>query len=496
MPVRGIDTPQATLMELLLSGNQRQGYYVHALLDPGGRVSEPIKLNRQDPQLLALVARVQQRTAKEDDLHKLGALLFSALCSGQVGLAFYEARAAVRAEGASLRLALTIEPVELTELPWEFMYDPRLNQHLVLLPEVRFARNMVTPSAVNKLETPAPLRVLVGYSSPASYNGASLWPLNTDGEMQLIQRVLSPLVSAGQLQIYALQARSPADLAAALQTYKPHVFHFIGHSDVLNGIPLIMLGPTRGAGVPLYGEKLSSLLNNDPALQLVVLNSCMSVQANVNRALHGLVPAIAAAGVPAVVGWQTSISDASAPQMAARLYQQLASGATVDDAMTATRLSLNVDPQVEPLAWGLSVLYMRNRGARIIAEQKKGARMLVIDDERARADLIKSRFSSRGLQVEWANGGDAGLKSAAANPPDVIVLDLKMPGMDGMEVLRRLKANPITKKTPVLVLTVLGYDYDVALDAYISGAQYVIPYNGRIDQLEQVLRGNLKIPLN
>jgi CheY-like chemotaxis protein len=97
--------------------------------------------------------------------------------------------------------------------------------------------------------------------------------------------------------------------------------------------------------------------------------------------------------------------------------------------------------------------------------------------------------------VVWAAGGGPGLAQARQARPDLIVLDLKMPGMDGFEVLRQLKASPATSEIPVVVLTSLGSDYETALRAYTGGAKYVIPYNGRLDQLEQVLKGNLNVPL-
>ena len=54
-----------------------------------------------------------------------------------------------------------------------------------------------------------------------------------------------------------------------------------------------------------------------------------------------------------------------------------------------------------------------------------------------------------------------------------------MPGMDGFEVLRRLRLHPLLAEIPVVVLSSLGFDYDAALTAYMGGARYVIPYNGR-----------------
>ena len=159
----------------------------------------------------------------------------------------------------------------------------------------------------------------------------------------------------------------------------------------------------------------------------------------------------------------------------------------MDEALTVARLALYANPKVERLAWGLAVGYLRGERTQIVAPPAKIWRLLVIDDEPERADLF-NHGGRRRLEIVWAAGGLAGLAEVHRARPDVIVLDLKMPGMDGFEVLHRLKANPVTADLPVVVLSSLGADYETALSAYIGGAKYVIPYNGRLDQLEQVLR--------
>lgn len=77
-------------------------------------------------------------------------------------------------------------------------------------------------------------------------------------------------------------------------------------------------------------------------------------------------------------------------------------------------------------------------------------RVLVIDDDPAVTDFLRRGLSYEGYAVEVASSGKAGLDSARERPPDVVVLDVMMPGMDGLEVCQRLKAG---SDVPVLMLT-------------------------------------------
>lgn len=81
------------------------------------------------------------------------------------------------------------------------------------------------------------------------------------------------------------------------------------------------------------------------------------------------------------------------------------------------------------------------------------ARLLVIEDNEDNRDIIVRRLVRRGFLVSSAVNGFDGLRLAKDSLPDLILLDLQMPGMDGYEVLRQLKANPPTEAIPVIVLT-------------------------------------------
>jgi DNA-binding response OmpR family regulator len=81
-------------------------------------------------------------------------------------------------------------------------------------------------------------------------------------------------------------------------------------------------------------------------------------------------------------------------------------------------------------------------------------RVLIVDDEEELATTIAERLQIRGIQAQTATDGETALKMIEANPPQVVVLDVMMPGMGGIEVLQRMKAKNL--KIPVILLTGYG----------------------------------------
>ena len=79
--------------------------------------------------------------------------------------------------------------------------------------------------------------------------------------------------------------------------------------------------------------------------------------------------------------------------------------------------------------------------------------ILVVDDTSDTRDIYSLYLTGRGFKVPTARDGLSGLDAACTHQPDVIVMDLSMPGVDGIEATRRLKADPRTSHIPVLLLT-------------------------------------------
>lgn len=101
-------------------------------------------------------------------------------------------------------------------------------------------------------------------------------------------------------------------------------------------------------------------------------------------------------------------------------------------------------------------------------------RILAIDDEPDTLLVIKNALKGEGYDVETAQDGESGIKAAIENPPDLITLDVMMPGMNGAEVSRQLKANPATAKVPIIMLTALSEKKYIKAALFQLGVQYYI----------------------
>jgi two-component system alkaline phosphatase synthesis response regulator PhoP len=99
---------------------------------------------------------------------------------------------------------------------------------------------------------------------------------------------------------------------------------------------------------------------------------------------------------------------------------------------------------------------------------------LLIEDSKTQAAQIKDTLESVGLQVRVAFDGPDGLREAVENPPSLIVLDVKLPTMDGFQVCRRLKRNPATQDIPVIMLTEKA-DPKATMSGLRAGADDYIP---------------------
>jgi two-component system alkaline phosphatase synthesis response regulator PhoP len=111
----------------------------------------------------------------------------------------------------------------------------------------------------------------------------------------------------------------------------------------------------------------------------------------------------------------------------------------------------------------------------------KKEKILVVDDEEDILELVRYNLDREGYQVVCANSGEAALKAAASDPVDLIILDLMLPGIDGLEVARRLKQSTATKEIPIVMLTAKGEEADVVAGLELGADDYVTkPFSPRI----------------
>jgi two-component system phosphate regulon response regulator PhoB len=110
-----------------------------------------------------------------------------------------------------------------------------------------------------------------------------------------------------------------------------------------------------------------------------------------------------------------------------------------------------------------------------------GDRILVIEDEEDIQELIRFNLEKENYKVTCRSTGEEGLKAALASPPDLVLLDLMLPGMDGLTVCRRLRADEKTSAVPVIMLTAKSAEADIVTGLELGADDYVTkPFSPRV----------------
>ena len=120
-----------------------------------------------------------------------------------------------------------------------------------------------------------------------------------------------------------------------------------------------------------------------------------------------------------------------------------------------------------------------------------GERILVVDDEPTVREVVQHYLEREGYRVQAAEDGPAALAAFSADVPDLIVLDLMLPGVDGLEVCRQVRAKD---STPIIMLTAKGHESDRIVGLELGADDYVVkPFSPRelVARVRSVLRRTL-----
>jgi DNA-binding response OmpR family regulator len=115
-----------------------------------------------------------------------------------------------------------------------------------------------------------------------------------------------------------------------------------------------------------------------------------------------------------------------------------------------------------------------------MAEPNTKPRVIIADDDPDIRRLVQITVSNAGCDVTVASDGEQALELIRESPPDLVILDVLMPRMDGWEVAKELKSDPLTQAVPIMFLTSRGQEHDV-LEGFNSGAaDYMVkPFSPR-----------------
>ncbi|RLS34022.1 MAG: response regulator [Planctomycetota bacterium] len=107
--------------------------------------------------------------------------------------------------------------------------------------------------------------------------------------------------------------------------------------------------------------------------------------------------------------------------------------------------------------------------------------VLVVDDEEDLLELVRFNLTRDGYAVSCTTSGEEALKSIRREAPDLLVLDLMLPGLDGLEICRRLKADPRTRDIPIVMLTAKSEERDVVAGLERGADDYIAkPFSPRV----------------
>ncbi|HWI41864.1 MAG TPA: response regulator, partial [Verrucomicrobiae bacterium] len=123
--------------------------------------------------------------------------------------------------------------------------------------------------------------------------------------------------------------------------------------------------------------------------------------------------------------------------------------------------------------------------------------ILVVEDERDLAELVSFNLQKEGFRVLTVHDGVAALEAARNAPPDLMLLDLMLPGVSGTEICRLLKADARTAAIPVIMMTARGEEIDRVVGFEVGADDYVVkPFSMRelLLRVKAVLRRNIELP--
>ena len=126
-----------------------------------------------------------------------------------------------------------------------------------------------------------------------------------------------------------------------------------------------------------------------------------------------------------------------------------------------------------------------------MADTKK-VHVLLVEDDTFLGNIYKTKFDMEGFKVSVAENGEEGLADAKKKKPDIILLDILLPKLDGFRVLEKLKADDELKNIPVILLTNLGQKDDVSKGLEAGAADYLIKAHFKpsevVDKVKKVLK--------
>ncbi len=120
------------------------------------------------------------------------------------------------------------------------------------------------------------------------------------------------------------------------------------------------------------------------------------------------------------------------------------------------------------------------------------AKILLVEDDPFLSSLLRNRIVKEGFEVEMVKDGEEALPMLKKAKPDLVLLDLILPGKSGFEVMEDIKNDPQISKVPIVIISNLGQDSDIARGKELGAADYLVKANISIDFLVGKVKEILK----
>jgi DNA-binding response OmpR family regulator len=126
-----------------------------------------------------------------------------------------------------------------------------------------------------------------------------------------------------------------------------------------------------------------------------------------------------------------------------------------------------------------------------MADQTK---VLIVEDDKFLSELISTKLDKEGFHIALAGDGETGIKKAEEFKPEIILLDIMLPGMDGFEVLEKLKSSTDAgiKNTPVIILSNFGQESKVERGLQLGAVDYLVKANFTTGEIVAKIKEVLK----
>jgi len=119
--------------------------------------------------------------------------------------------------------------------------------------------------------------------------------------------------------------------------------------------------------------------------------------------------------------------------------------------------------------------------------QLAGKKILSVEDDTFLSDVIGKKLSAKGAKMKYAQNGEDALKMIEEEKPDVVLLDILLPGTDGFEVLEKIKASPSQKDIPVILFSNLSSKEDIEKGMKLGAARFLVKASVIPDEISGVI---------